>query len=53
MATYIISGNYSAEGMRGMIANPSDRVAAVKPLLEASGGKICRIMLRWESRISR
>ncbi len=40
MARYIITGNYSTDGIRGMLASPSDREAAVKPLVEASGGKM-------------
>lgn len=40
MAYYIVTGNYTVEGMRGMMAKPSDREAAVKPLIEAAGGKI-------------
>lgn len=40
MAMYIIQGNYSLDGVRGMMANPSDRAAAVKPLIEGSGGKM-------------
>lgn len=38
MATYIITGNYSSDAAKGMMANPSDRAAAVKPLLDATGG---------------
>lgn len=40
MAKYIISGRYTSEGMRGLMANPSDREAAVRPLISAAGGKI-------------
>jgi uncharacterized protein with GYD domain len=40
MSTYIISGNYSHEAMKGMIAKPSDRQAAVMPLITGSGGKL-------------
>jgi len=40
MATFIITGNYTASAIKGMIANPSDRAAAVKPLVEAVGGKL-------------
>lgn len=40
MPKYIISGCYTTEGVRGMLANPSNREAAVKPLIEASGGKM-------------
>lgn len=40
MATFIITGNYTSQAVQGMIANPSDRAEAVKPLVEASGGKM-------------
>lgn len=40
MATFIITGNYTGQAIQGMIANPSDRAAAVKPLVEAVGGKM-------------
>ncbi len=40
MALYIITGNYTAAAFKGMIATPSDREAAVKPLIEAAGGKL-------------
>ena len=40
MATFIITGNYTGKAIQGMIANPSDRAAAVKPLVEAVGGKL-------------
>ncbi len=40
MATFIVTGNYTAHAVQGMIANPSDRAAAVKPLVEAAGGEM-------------
>lgn len=40
MAIFITTGNYTAQAIQGMIANPSDRAAAVKPLVEAAGGKL-------------
>jgi len=40
MATFIITGCYTADAMKGMVANPSDREAAVRPLVEATGGKM-------------
>lgn len=40
MSTYIISGNYTASAIVGMIAKPSDRAAAVLPLVESAGGKL-------------
>ncbi len=40
MAIYIIQGNYTLDGVRGMLAKPSDREAAVRPLIESGGGKL-------------
>jgi uncharacterized protein with GYD domain len=45
MSIYIVSGNFSTDGIRGMLANPSDREAAVRPLVEASGGKILSYLI--------
>jgi uncharacterized protein with GYD domain len=38
MARYIISGSYSVDAMKGMVARPSDRAAATGALIKASGG---------------
>lgn len=40
MPRFIISGNYTASAMKGMIENPSDREAASRALVEAAGGKL-------------
>lgn len=40
MALFLVTGCYTAAAMKGMIANPSDREAATRPLVEASGGKM-------------
>jgi uncharacterized protein with GYD domain len=40
MSRYIITGSYTADAMKGMIAKPSDREAATRTLIEASGGKM-------------
>lgn len=40
MAMYIVTGNYSAAAMKGMIANPSDREKAVGAMVAAAGGKL-------------
>ncbi|MCF1708498.1 GYD domain-containing protein [Tabrizicola sp. J26] len=45
MARYIITGSYTSAGMRGMIAHPSDREAATRALVEASGGKMLTYLL--------
>ena len=40
MPTFIVTGTYSQEAARGMIANPSDREAATRALIEAGGGTL-------------
>ncbi len=40
MPQFIITGSYTAAAMKGMIADPSDREAATRSIVEASGGKI-------------
>jgi len=40
MAHYIISGSYTAAGMKGMMAKPANRENDVPPLIEAGGGKL-------------
>lgn len=40
MGLYIITGSYTSAAMKGLMAHPSDREAAVRPLVEASGGKM-------------
>lgn len=40
MPTYIVTGNYTLDAIRGMVANPSDRAAAVSGLIDAAGGKM-------------
>lgn len=40
MAMYIIQGNFTLDAMRGLMAKPSDRAAAVKHLVEGAGGKM-------------
>jgi len=49
MSTYIISGSYSYDGIKGMMANPSDREAAVRPLIDGIGGQVC-VLLRHRGR---
>lgn len=45
MAMYIVTGCYTADAIRGMVKNPSDREAAVKPLVEAAGGRMISFLL--------
>ena len=40
MPRFIVTGCYSAESMKGMMKTPSDRGAAAKVMVEASGGKM-------------
>ncbi|KAA1176903.1 GYD domain-containing protein [Rhizobium tropici] len=39
MPLFIITGCYSAAAAKGMIADPSDREAAARAIMEAAGGK--------------
>lgn len=45
MAMYIVTGNYTAHAIKGMLQNPSDREDAVRPLVEAAGGKILSFLI--------
>jgi len=40
MGRFIVTGNYTAAAMKGMIAKPSDRGAATAALIAAAGGKM-------------
>jgi uncharacterized protein with GYD domain len=40
MALYIYQGTYTAESVAAQIKEPHDRIEAVRPALEAMGGKI-------------
>ena len=40
MAHYLIQASYSKEGIAQLLANPQDRAAAVRPVVEGMGGKI-------------
>jgi uncharacterized protein with GYD domain len=40
MAHYLIQASYSKEGIGQLLANPQDRAAAVRPVVEGMGGKI-------------
>jgi uncharacterized protein with GYD domain len=45
MAPFVITGNYTAQAMKGMIASPSDREAAARAVVEAAGGKMHLFLL--------
>lgn len=40
MAFYLYQMSYSPEAFKALVANPSDREAAAKKLIEAMGGKL-------------
>ncbi len=40
MAHYLVQASYSKEGIAQLLANPQDRAAAVRPVVEGMGGKI-------------
>jgi uncharacterized protein with GYD domain len=40
MTHYIYRGRYSADALKGMVANPEDREIAIAKLLERAGGKL-------------
>lgn len=45
MAQFIVTGNYTATAMKGMIANPTDREAAVRELIAAGGASLQQFYL--------
>lgn len=40
MSRYIVTANYTAQAINGMVENPGDREAAIRPFVEASGGTL-------------
>ncbi len=40
MAHYLVQAFYSKEGIGQLLANPQDRAAAVRPVVEGMGGEI-------------
>jgi uncharacterized protein with GYD domain len=40
MPTYVLRGRYSAEALKGMVASPEDREAAIAKVVEKAGGKL-------------
>ena len=40
MPHYLIQASYTAQGVSGLIKNPEDRAAAIRPLVEGMGGRI-------------
>ena len=40
MPIYITRGRYSAESIKNLVANPEDRLPAVRNLVEAAGAKL-------------
>jgi uncharacterized protein with GYD domain len=40
MATFILTGRYSLDAVRGLMAKPEDRTGAVAAIVNAAGGKM-------------
>lgn len=40
MSIHVITGNYTGAAMKAMLANPSDREAGIRPIIEGVGGKL-------------
>ncbi len=40
MSIYILRGRYNAEALKGMMASPEDREAAIAKVVEKAGGKV-------------
>ena len=40
MGRYLIQGNYTQQGMSGLVSSPEDRTGVLKTLLEGAGGKV-------------
>ena len=45
MALHIVTGSYTSNGLSSLIANASDREAAVRTLIESTGGKLRSYLL--------
>jgi hypothetical protein len=43
MPIYVLRGRYSAEALKGMIASPEDREAAIAKVVEKAGASCFRI----------
>jgi len=40
MAYYLLQGSYSSDSWKSLVNNPTDRITAVKPIVEKLGGKL-------------
>ena len=40
MPHYLIQASYTAQGVSGLVKDPEDRAAAIRPLVEGMGGRI-------------
>src|ERR1051325_3581667 len=40
MSIYVLRGRYSSEALKGMVASPEDREAAIAKVVEKAGGKL-------------
>lgn len=49
MSFYLFQGSYSSEGLKALVANPQDREAAARKMIEALGGKLHHFFFAWGS----
>ena len=40
MPTYLLQASYTTQGASGLVNNPEDRAAAIRPLIEGMGGRL-------------
>ncbi len=40
MPRYIVTGSYTSEGIKGMVASPGDRESVARAIVEAAGGTL-------------
>ena len=45
MGLHIITACYTADGIKGLVSQPSDREAAIRPLVESAGGKLVSFLV--------
>ncbi len=43
MGLYLVQSKYTPEAFRGLLANPGDRLTALKPIYEAAGVKLLHL----------
>jgi len=40
VAYFLLQGSYTSEAWKGLVSNPTDRIAVVRPVVEKLGGKL-------------